>query len=282
MVLSSNWLDLQKSKKVFVKRKPSKKSSQVTKKPNNDVNGVRKIQYTGKSSRIMDMVYNMNKEIAKVKDDKANGKEFTFNTKDTKNVELEEKLNEEINLSNKSFEAKLKNIGKYLAIDCEFVGIGLEGKESALARVSLVNYFGHVIIDDFVKPRDTVTDWRTWVSGIKPENMKQAIPFKEAQKKMSDILEGRILIGHAVKHDLESLLISHPKSMIRDTSRHLPFRKQYAMGKIPSLKKLAKEVLKIEIQDGKHSSVEDARATMLIYKSDKKEFEKLHNASNQR
>ena len=171
---------------------------------------------------------------------------------------------------------KSKEIGKYIAMDCEFVGVGPEGKESALARISIVNYFGHVVFDEFVKPREKVVEWRTWVSGIKPEHMKNAITFKEAQKKTADILEGRILVGHALKHDLEALMLSHPKSLLRDTSRHLPFRKLYAKGKTPSLKKLTKEVLKISIQEGEHSSVEDARATMLLYKKEKTEFEKIH------
>ena len=161
-------------------------------------------------------------------------------------------------------------------MDCEFVGVGPEGKESALARISIVNYFGHVVFDEFVKPREKVVEWRTWVSGIKPEHMKNAITFKEAQKKTADILEGRILVGHALKHDLEALMLSHPKSLLRDTSRHLPFRKLYAKGKTPSLKKLTTEVLKISIQEGEHSSVEDARATMLLYKKEKTEFEKIH------
>ena len=29
-----------------------------------------------------------------------------------------------------------------LAIDCEFVGIGKDGEESALARISIINYYG--------------------------------------------------------------------------------------------------------------------------------------------
>jgi len=42
------------------------------------------------------------------------------------------------------------------------------------------------------------------------------------------------------------------------------------------LKKLALEVLGIEIQGGEHSSVEDARACMLLYRKFRDEIEKLH------
>lgn len=168
--------------------------------------------------------------------------------------------------------AKKRQPGKFLAIDCEFVGVGPEGTESELARVSIVNFYGVVILDTFVKPRDKVTDWRTWVSGVSPKDMKNAITFKEAQTKCSDLFKDRILVGHAIHHDLTSLFISHPLSMIRDTSRHLPYRK-IANGKTPSLKKLTKEFLKIDIQGAEHSSVEDARATMLLYRLQKDQFE---------
>lgn len=166
-----------------------------------------------------------------------------------------------------------KGLGKYLSMDCEFVGVGADGKESVLARVSIVNYYGYVIFDSFVKPTEKVTDWRTWISGVSPSNMHDAIDFKEAQEKVSKILEGRILVGHSIHHDLESLFLSHPKMKIRDTSKYKAF-KDLSMGKTPSLKKLTEHYVGIEIQNGAHSSVVDARATMLLFRMNRREFEK--------
>lgn len=174
---------------------------------------------------------------------------------------------------NNTLSNRKQEIGKYLAMDCEFVGVGPQGIQSELARVSIVNFHGHVIYDKFVKPREKVTDWRTFVSGIRPSDMHNAIPFKEAQKDVSELLQDRILVGHAIHHDLEALYLTHPKRAIRDTSKHVPFKQKFSKGKTPSLKKLAVEILGINIQGGEHSSVEDARATMLIYKSDKANFE---------
>ena len=59
------------------------------------------------------------------------------------------------------------------------VGVGPEGKEDALARVSIVNYHGHVVFDVFVIPKERVTDWRTKYSGIRPSNVRNphGIPF---------------------------------------------------------------------------------------------------------
>ncbi len=52
------------------------------------------------------------------------------------------------------------------------VGIGSDGKESALARVSIVNQHGECVYDKFVAPGDEVTDYRTQFSGIRPHNLK--------------------------------------------------------------------------------------------------------------
>lgn len=284
MALSSNWQALLASESNPTsngKNKQSNRKIRNVKKVSKTVNVSSTTQYAPRKrkngSKIMDMVYNMNKEINKHEKDKLEGKVFEFNpNKANTSTTIKEPVKVGISEDTRINSNKSKEIGKYIAMDCEFVGVGPEGKESALARISIVNYFGHVVFDEFVKPREKVVEWRTWVSGIKPEHMKNAITFKEAQKKTADILEGRILVGHALKHDLEALMLSHPKSLLRDTSRHLPFRKLYAKGKTPSLKKLTKEVLKISIQEGEHSSVEDARATMLLYKKEKTEFEKIH------
>ena len=56
-------------------------------------------------------------------------------------------------------------------MDCEMVGVGQYGEDSILARVSLVNHFGHCVYDKYVKPTEKVTDYRTFVSGIRPENI---------------------------------------------------------------------------------------------------------------
>lgn len=57
-------------------------------------------------------------------------------------------------------------------MDCEMVGVGRNGEESVLARVSLVNQHGNCIYDKFVKAREKVTDYRTHVSGVRPDNLE--------------------------------------------------------------------------------------------------------------
>jgi RNA exonuclease 4 len=68
------------------------------------------------------------------------------------------------------------------------------------------------------------------------------------------LLEGRILVGHAVRNDLDALKLAHPRRDTRDTAGYRGFRKISA-GRTPGLKRLAKEVLGMDIQGGEHSSV---------------------------
>jgi len=58
-------------------------------------------------------------------------------------------------------------VTKVVGMDCEMVGVGEDGKDSMLARVSVVNQYGCCIYDKFVKPTETVTDYRTRVSGVR-------------------------------------------------------------------------------------------------------------------
>jgi hypothetical protein len=63
------------------------------------------------------------------------------------------------------------SVTNIIGMDCEMVGVGEDGKDSILARVSIVNHFGHCIYDKFVKPTEKVTDYRTHVSGVRPADL---------------------------------------------------------------------------------------------------------------
>lgn len=160
-----------------------------------------------------------------------------------------------------------------VAIDCEMVGVGPGGKESALARVCVVNAAGGVLLDTHVKPRERVTDFRTAVSGIRPSDLVGAVAFEEAQSRVAELLRGRMLVGHALENDLRCLYLAHPKRNVRDTARYPPLmRQQIATGRLKPrpLRQLAEEQLGLSIQDGQHCPVADARAALYIYLRHKK------------
>ncbi|KAG0455290.1 hypothetical protein HPP92_024582 [Vanilla planifolia] len=157
-----------------------------------------------------------------------------------------------------------------LAMDCEMVGVSTHGTKSALGRVTLVNTWGNVVYDEYVRPLEYVVDFRTKISGIRPSNLKKAKNFMTVQKKVAEFIKGRVLVGHALRNDLKVLLLSHPKKDIRDTAEYQPLLRE---GRRRSLKGLAFEILGVNIQQREHCPIEDARAAMLIYKRYKKEWE---------
>ncbi|KAI0750120.1 ribonuclease H-like domain-containing protein [Daedaleopsis nitida] len=165
-----------------------------------------------------------------------------------------------------------KQPGKYLALDCEMVGVGIDGSESVLARVSIVNYHGHILLDSIVRPRERVVDYRTEFSGIRPSDMVHARPFEDVQKEVADLLKDRILVGHAVHNDLKALLLSHPGPQRRDT-QVLAHKHQNSRTRRPALRHLVKQELGLTIQGGEHSSVTDARATMAVFRLHRKIWE---------
>ena len=72
------------------------------------------------------------------------------------------------------------------------VGVGYLGKKSVLARATLVAGNGDILIDEFCKCRDKITDFRTVVSGVRPKDIKNAQKFEQLQKKVKDALKGTV------------------------------------------------------------------------------------------
>lgn len=191
-------------------------------------------------------------------------------------VEREAENSRNSQLTSKSNLNKSKTLSMSpVGLDCEMVGVGDE-KASALARCSIVNHEGDVLYDVYVKPDKPITDYRTQWSGIRPKHMNNAISFRSARKKVKRLIKKRILVGHALQFDLKVLKLRHPSDLIRDTSKHIPLRALagFPRNSTPSLKRLTRQLLKWDIQVNEHSSVEDARAAMLLYRKCEAQWEK--------
>ena len=182
--------------------------------------------------------------------------------------------------------SKRKPGGNVLSIDCEMVGAGPVGKgskgkgKSMLARVAIVDDTGAVLMDEYVKPTERVTDYRTKWSGIRAKDLVGASPFQEIRQRVASMTRGKVLVGHAIDNDLKILQLPHPPALTRDTSMYTPLRQElaarkgsYELGQAPSLKALSEYVLGRKIQHGEHCPVEDARATMMLYVRHRKRWE---------
>jgi RNA exonuclease 4 len=162
-----------------------------------------------------------------------------------------------------------------VSMDCEFVGVGVEGREHMLARCSIVDYYGRSIYDKYIIPTEKITQYRTEIHGITAAHLSPATnpnltAFKQCQQDVSEILNGKILVGHAIHHDLSVLLLSHPKPSTRDTTRYRTLNPRRHPKK---LSEITSEHLQIEIQSTSHDSIEDARAAMALYRKYRDEWE---------
>ncbi|XP_037110931.1 apoptosis-enhancing nuclease [Syngnathus acus] len=157
-----------------------------------------------------------------------------------------------------------------VALDCEMVGTGPGGRCSELARCSILDYHGNVLYDKYVRPCHPVTDYRTRWSGIRPHHMLNAAPYAQARQEISDILQGKVVVGHSLFNDFRVLGICYPHHKVRDTgATHLLRRLAgFPRRRRVSLKILAGKLLNRHIQLGNkgHCSVEDALAALDLYK----------------
>ena len=176
------------------------------------------------------------------------------------------------------------SVTEVLAMDCEMVGVGEDGTRSVLARVTVVNEHGNVVLDTFVESTEKVTDYRTKVSGVRPRDLKNAPKFADVQKMVSKLIEKKIVVGHGLKNDFKALLLHHPRERTRDTALYHPLTRplrshERCVEGAPrgrgsrSLKELTRTHLRMTIQEGEHSSAEDARAALFLYAKFKKKWE---------
>lgn len=168
----------------------------------------------------------------------------------------------------------------FVALDAEMVGVGCGGKRSALARVTMIDWNGKVLLDEYVQQTEEVTDYRTFVSGITPAKLEEAqLDIETCRSMVLALLEGKVLVGHGLKNDLRALGISHPWQMTRDTAKYEPFMKiRFQDGILwpRSLRELCKEKLDKDVQTngGPHCPYEDALAAMDLYKHVQHKWEK--------
>ena len=155
-----------------------------------------------------------------------------------------------------------------IALDCEMVGCGERGDKSVLARVSITDCLGKELLDTYVQPGETVTDYRSAVSGITAKILleKGAVSFHEARRRALELLERSdcLIVGHSLENDFECLDVVIPPDRVRDTAQ-CPL---LCGGRPRKLRDLARERLgMVDFQRAgkEHDSVQDARVVMQLY-----------------
>ena len=164
------------------------------------------------------------------------------------------------------------SLPQFIAMDCEMV----EGEsiEHMLARVSLVDFEGRAVYDAYVRPRERVIDYRANITGLSQEVLhRRGEPFAKVRQRVLEYIKDKIVVGHAVHHDFEALGIPQPPfEKLRDTCLYSKLRPPKRKT-TPSLRLLAEYWLDKKVQTDAHSSVEDARTAMMLYKRFQTEWE---------
>ncbi|ESQ46963.1 hypothetical protein EUTSA_v10028110mg [Eutrema salsugineum] len=166
---------------------------------------------------------------------------------------------------------------RVVALSCKMVGGGSDGSLDLCARVCITDERENVIFHTYVKPTMPVTNHRYETTGIRPENLRDAMPLKQAQRKIQEFLcngepmwkirsrsgKARILVGHGLDNHLDCLQLEYSSSMIRDTAEYPPLMKTSKLSN--SLKYLTQAYLGYDIHVGIQDPYEDCVATMRLY-----------------
>ncbi|KAI9119019.1 hypothetical protein K1719_009694 [Acacia pycnantha] len=165
-----------------------------------------------------------------------------------------------------------------IAIDCEMVGGGSDGTIDLCARVCMVDEDENLIFHTYVQPQIPVTNYRYDITGLTEEHLRDAMPLKEVQEKVLEILyngesigkvrldggKAKLLVGHDLEHDLDCLNLTYPDHMLRDTAKYRPLMKTNLVSH--SLKYLTRTYLGYDIQTDTHDPFEDCISVMRLYK----------------
>jgi PAB-dependent poly(A)-specific ribonuclease subunit 2 len=185
--------------------------------------------------------------------------------------------------SSKSFNAGSLYEGKLLAFDAEFVSVQeeestlletgskvvLRDTRHAVGRISIIDCeTRRAVIDDHILPRERVIDYLTRFSGIVAEDLDPTktthnlISTRSAYLKLRYLMEqGCIFVGHGLRQDFATVNLVVPPNQVLDT---VEIYHQPGMRYI-SLRFLANYVLKRDMQQDVHDSVEDAMAAFELY-----------------
>jgi len=139
-----------------------------------------------------------------------------------------------------------------------------------VASITLLNYFGKVLMNTRVRSRTRVDDWATRCHGLEDKDLIGRADEYEVITELHKNLYGNILVGHDLQMEIIGMAIpTHTLLGIRDTAAAKVFEKmgikKKKNGNFYSLRALAWEVLQLSIQQHYHSAWEDTVALLRIY-----------------
>ncbi|KAL7285712.1 hypothetical protein ACG7TL_000817 [Trametes sanguinea] len=114
---------------------------------------------------------------------------------------------------------------RYVAAQAQYVYYGVVSRLPMVARVTLTDYRGTVLLDTYVRPTQPVCDYRTAQTGLQPHHLAEAPVFIDVQRQVASIIKDKILVGYALWEFLSVMGLSHPAINTRDTALFMSFRR---------------------------------------------------------
>ncbi|KAI5262650.1 hypothetical protein E4T47_09216 [Aureobasidium subglaciale] len=156
-----------------------------------------------------------------------------------------------------------------IALDCEMAGGRIsDGFVDQLIQLTAIDYLsGEVLISALVRPVLDITQWRTNIHGVSRGMMAKATRDGTALQDMvharevlfSHMDQDTILVGHALKHDLNVLKIVHSRCVDSELLAKAAIDRPGQGG--TALKKVCESLLGLGVQTlATHSCLEDSFA----------------------
>ncbi|SCZ88630.1 BZ3500_MvSof-1268-A1-R1_Chr2-1g04535 [Microbotryum saponariae] len=163
-----------------------------------------------------------------------------------------------------------------VALDCEMV---YTTSGMSLARLTVIDATGTIILDEHVRPQGAILDLNTRFSGVQEGDIENASLDVVGVRTALGILIDRetVVVGHGLENDLKALRCVHRK--VVDTAILFPHPNGGTWRH--SLRNLTKDILGKFIQDSDpalgHSSVDDSKAALELVRWKVKEQARLGN-----
>ncbi|KAG7450228.1 uncharacterized protein BT62DRAFT_927543 [Guyanagaster necrorhizus] len=143
-----------------------------------------------------------------------------------------------------------------------------------VARVSLTDYRGRILLDTLVRPTHQVENYRTDETGFSPSTFMGAPTLQEVQTRVSSIIRDKIIVGHCLWDFLSVLGLTHPAIATRDLALFLPLRQKLKSRTIVQLALLVNFFMGRNIGLQYEDSLETARAVIDLFRSCEDVFER--------
>ncbi|KAI0271571.1 hypothetical protein BC834DRAFT_450707 [Gloeopeniophorella convolvens] len=158
---------------------------------------------------------------------------------------------------------------KFMAVSAQIVyGTGDTINVPMVARVSVADYRGNMLLDTLVRPTQEVTDHRTAQTGLVAAHFVNAPSFAEVRHLVINLVQDKIIVGHCIWQFLFVLGLRHPAIDTRDVASFLTFRRVLGCGStVPPLHVLSHRLMGRPMGAGHEHPLENARAALDLYRS---------------